>query len=193
MNCGQVHIGPAPYSCLAASPDVTRVECANPSCRHLRLPTRPPPPSRRVISTSAPSHASTGIGCLRRRPPRRRSRAGRSIVRGGTRTERRRTTSTSLRADRTGMRSAESCRSCTDTRSSPADASTHTVLREHAPRCRVVDGEAFAVMFGASYHADYATLLACAGRCRRRRSWSPLARWPSRTTIPSWTDTSHGT
>ena len=42
----------------------------------------------------------------------------------------------------------------------PADASTHTVLREHDPRCRVVDGEAFAVMFGASYHADYATLLA---------------------------------
>ena len=44
----------------------------------------------------------------------------------------------------------------------PGDASTHTVLREHDPRCRVVDGEAFAVMFGASYHADYATLLASA-------------------------------
>ena len=42
----------------------------------------------------------------------------------------------------------------------PTDAHTHTVLREHAPRCRVVDGEAFAVMFGASYHADYATILA---------------------------------
>jgi len=42
----------------------------------------------------------------------------------------------------------------------PTDAHTHTVLREHAPRCRVVDGEAFAVMFGASYHADYATVLA---------------------------------
>ncbi len=42
----------------------------------------------------------------------------------------------------------------------PGDASSHTVLREHEPRCRVVDGEAFAVMFGASYHADYATILA---------------------------------
>ena len=42
----------------------------------------------------------------------------------------------------------------------PSDVHTHTVLREHAPRCRVVDGEAFAVMFGASYHADYATILA---------------------------------
>jgi hypothetical protein len=41
----------------------------------------------------------------------------------------------------------------------PSDAHTHTVVREHAPRCRVVDGEAFAVMFGASYHADYATTL----------------------------------
>jgi CelD/BcsL family acetyltransferase involved in cellulose biosynthesis len=45
----------------------------------------------------------------------------------------------------------------------PSDAHTHTVLREHAPRCRVVDGEAFAVMFGASYHADYATILASPG------------------------------
>ena len=44
----------------------------------------------------------------------------------------------------------------------PEDASTHTVLREHSPRCRLVDGDATAVMFGASYHADYATVLAAA-------------------------------
>jgi CelD/BcsL family acetyltransferase involved in cellulose biosynthesis len=42
----------------------------------------------------------------------------------------------------------------------PQDAPTHTVIREHAPRCRAVDGDAQAVMFGASYHADYATVLA---------------------------------
>ena len=42
----------------------------------------------------------------------------------------------------------------------PEDAPTRTVLREHSPRCRQVDGDAKAVMFGASYHADYATLLA---------------------------------
>ena len=42
----------------------------------------------------------------------------------------------------------------------PQDAPTHTVIREHSPRCRVVAGDAQAVMFGASYHADYATLLA---------------------------------
>ncbi|HUR16264.1 MAG TPA: GNAT family N-acetyltransferase [Candidatus Limnocylindrales bacterium] len=40
------------------------------------------------------------------------------------------------------------------------DASTHTVVREHAPRCAPVDGQAMAIMFGASYHADYATALA---------------------------------
>jgi CelD/BcsL family acetyltransferase involved in cellulose biosynthesis len=42
----------------------------------------------------------------------------------------------------------------------PDDAATHTTLREHSPRCQAVDGEALAVMFGASYHADYATILA---------------------------------
>ena len=42
----------------------------------------------------------------------------------------------------------------------PEDAPTRTVLREHSPRCREVDGDAKAVMFGASYHADYATVLA---------------------------------
>ncbi len=42
----------------------------------------------------------------------------------------------------------------------PQDLSTHTVLREHSPLCQPVPGEANAVMFGASYHADYATVLA---------------------------------
>lgn len=42
----------------------------------------------------------------------------------------------------------------------PEDAATRTVIREHMPRSRVVDGAARAVMFGASYHADYATILA---------------------------------
>ena len=42
----------------------------------------------------------------------------------------------------------------------PDDAPTHTVVREHAPSYRFVDGNAKAVMFGASYHADYATVLA---------------------------------
>jgi CelD/BcsL family acetyltransferase involved in cellulose biosynthesis len=42
----------------------------------------------------------------------------------------------------------------------PQDLPTHTVLREHTPTCQPVPGEANAVMFGASYHADYATLLA---------------------------------
>jgi CelD/BcsL family acetyltransferase involved in cellulose biosynthesis len=45
----------------------------------------------------------------------------------------------------------------------PGDAPTHTVIREHSPRCQPVDGDAMAVMFGASYHADYATLLADPG------------------------------
>jgi CelD/BcsL family acetyltransferase involved in cellulose biosynthesis len=39
------------------------------------------------------------------------------------------------------------------------DLSNHTTVREHSPTCRTVDGEALAVMFGASYHADYATVL----------------------------------
>ena len=41
----------------------------------------------------------------------------------------------------------------------PEDAPTRTVIRAHSPRCQVVDGEARGVMFGASYHADYATVL----------------------------------
>jgi CelD/BcsL family acetyltransferase involved in cellulose biosynthesis len=40
------------------------------------------------------------------------------------------------------------------------DVPTHTTVREHSPTCRNVDGEKMAVMFGASYHADYATILA---------------------------------
>ncbi|MEO6350141.1 MAG: GNAT family N-acetyltransferase [Candidatus Limnocylindrales bacterium] len=42
----------------------------------------------------------------------------------------------------------------------PQDLPTHTTVREHSPTCRNVPGEAKAIMFGASYHADYATLLA---------------------------------
>jgi CelD/BcsL family acetyltransferase involved in cellulose biosynthesis len=42
----------------------------------------------------------------------------------------------------------------------PDDQPTHTMVREHSPRCAPVPGEARAVMFGASYHADYATILA---------------------------------
>lgn len=42
----------------------------------------------------------------------------------------------------------------------PEDLTTATVVREHSPVCQPVPGEANAVMFGASYHADYATLLA---------------------------------
>lgn len=44
----------------------------------------------------------------------------------------------------------------------PFDVPTHTTVREHSPTCRPVSGEANAVMFGASYHADYATILAAA-------------------------------
>jgi CelD/BcsL family acetyltransferase involved in cellulose biosynthesis len=40
------------------------------------------------------------------------------------------------------------------------DLPTHTTVRQHSPTCRAVPGEAMAVMFGASYHADYATILA---------------------------------
>jgi CelD/BcsL family acetyltransferase involved in cellulose biosynthesis len=39
------------------------------------------------------------------------------------------------------------------------DLPTHTTVREHSPTCRNVDGEQMAIMFGASYHADYATIL----------------------------------
>ncbi len=42
----------------------------------------------------------------------------------------------------------------------PFDVPTKTIVREHTPVCEPVPGEAKAVMFGASYHADYATLLA---------------------------------
>jgi CelD/BcsL family acetyltransferase involved in cellulose biosynthesis len=42
----------------------------------------------------------------------------------------------------------------------PDDLPTATVVREHSPLCQPVAGEANAVMFGASYHSDYATLLA---------------------------------
>ena len=42
----------------------------------------------------------------------------------------------------------------------PDDLPTHTVVRQHSPRCQPVPTEARAVMFGASYHADYATVLA---------------------------------
>ena len=42
----------------------------------------------------------------------------------------------------------------------PDDLPTHTVVREHSPTAQPVPDEANAVMFGASYHADYATLLA---------------------------------
>lgn len=42
----------------------------------------------------------------------------------------------------------------------PDDLPTHTVVREHSPTCQSVPDEARAVLFGASYHADYATLLA---------------------------------
>ncbi len=45
----------------------------------------------------------------------------------------------------------------------PEDAPTATVLRAHSPICQPVPGEALAVMFGASYHADYATVLAADG------------------------------
>ncbi|MEX2546494.1 MAG: GNAT family N-acetyltransferase [Chloroflexota bacterium] len=41
----------------------------------------------------------------------------------------------------------------------PDDLPTATVVREHSPICQPVPGEANAVMFGASYHADYATVL----------------------------------
>ncbi len=42
----------------------------------------------------------------------------------------------------------------------PQDAPTHTVVREHSPTCADLPGEARAIFFGASYHADYATVLA---------------------------------
>lgn len=44
----------------------------------------------------------------------------------------------------------------------PDDIPTATVVREHSPICQLVSGEASAVMFGASYHADYATILTSA-------------------------------
>lgn len=44
----------------------------------------------------------------------------------------------------------------------PEDIATRTVLRErdHGRECRTVSPDAKAVFFGASYHADYATILA---------------------------------
>ena len=58
----------------------------------------------------------------------------------------------------------------------PEDIATRTVLRErdHGADCRVVPPDAKAVFFGASYHADYATILCapadlpCGSRCRGR-------------------------
>jgi CelD/BcsL family acetyltransferase involved in cellulose biosynthesis len=40
------------------------------------------------------------------------------------------------------------------------DAPTRTIVRAHTPTCENVPGDAAAIMFGASYHADYATILA---------------------------------
>ncbi|MEP7159090.1 MAG: GNAT family N-acetyltransferase [Chloroflexota bacterium] len=42
----------------------------------------------------------------------------------------------------------------------PGDAAEHTVLRPHDPTCSTVPGDAKAIFFGASYHADYASVLA---------------------------------
>ena len=42
----------------------------------------------------------------------------------------------------------------------PDDAATHTALRRHHAEGRRVSPDAKAVFFGASYHADYATILA---------------------------------
>jgi len=42
----------------------------------------------------------------------------------------------------------------------PADALERTVVRPHDPTCSTVPGDAKAVFFGASYHADYASVLA---------------------------------
>lgn len=42
----------------------------------------------------------------------------------------------------------------------PADAAEHTTLRPHDPTCSTVPGDAKAIFFGASYHADYASILA---------------------------------
>ena len=42
----------------------------------------------------------------------------------------------------------------------PDDLAQRTVVRAHEPTCTTVPGEAKAVFFGASYHADYATVLA---------------------------------
>ena len=42
----------------------------------------------------------------------------------------------------------------------PDDIAQRTVVRAHQPTCTSVPGEAKAVFFGASYHADYATVLA---------------------------------
>ena len=42
----------------------------------------------------------------------------------------------------------------------PDDSLNRTVLREHAPTGRPVADDAKAIFFGASYHADYATILA---------------------------------
>lgn len=42
----------------------------------------------------------------------------------------------------------------------PQDAASHTSVRPHEPTTTPVPGEAKAVFFGASYHADYASVLA---------------------------------
>jgi GNAT acetyltransferase-like protein len=42
----------------------------------------------------------------------------------------------------------------------PADALERTVVRPHDPTCSTVPGDAKAIFFGASYHADYASVLA---------------------------------
>ena len=72
-----------------------------------------------------------------------------------------------------GARSGrDRARSCIATRWSPADALTHTRMRHGRDR-RADTGRRrrdTAVFFGASYHADYATILAASGRpaCGRR-------------------------
>ena len=52
----------------------------------------------------------------------------------------------------------------------PTDAVTHTSIRHgDEPHLTAVPPTACAIYFGASYHADYATLLAAPGGHARRR------------------------
>ena len=151
--------------------------------------------ARPVAFDAIPRAAWDRLLARHRRP--RPSVAGPSTAPGGTRTAPRPTSSTwcastpAPRPARSSMPrpSGPSCRSCIATRSSRA-------TRPRAPRCvtairpaRPCRPTAKAVFFGASYHADYATILAGSGRPRRRSPRPSSTRSPPGRTSPTVTPT----